>query len=51
MKDTTALQQAMENMVRNTDNYHTMKEHARPMIGSRYRQEVVWQALLEEYGK
>lgn len=51
VKDTTALQQAMENMVRNTDNYHTMKEHARPMIGSRYRQEVVWQALLEEYGK
>lgn len=49
VKDSAALQQAMENMVRDTGHYHTMKENARPMIESRYRQETVWQAVLEEY--
>nr|WP_262908434.1 glycosyltransferase family 4 protein [Chryseobacterium sp. R2A-55] len=49
VKDSAALQQAMENMVCDTNLYHTMKENGRPMIESRYRQEVVWKALLEEY--
>ena len=49
VKDAAAIQQAMEKMVSDTVGYYTMKENARPMIESRYRQEVVWQALLEEY--
>lgn len=49
VKDAAALQQAMEKMVIDIENYHLMKDHARPLIESRYRQEVVWQALLEEY--
>ncbi|WP_304343514.1 glycosyltransferase family 4 protein [Chryseobacterium koreense] len=51
VKDTAALQQAMENMMRDTDLYHSMKVNSRPLIESRYRQEVVWQALLEEYDR
>lgn len=49
VKDAAALQQAMEKMMSDTVGYHTMKENARPLIESRYRQEVVWEALLEEY--
>lgn len=49
VKDAAAIQQAMEKMVSDTVGYYTMKENARPMIESRYRQEVVWQALLEDY--
>lgn len=49
VKNAAALQKAMEKMVSDTVGYHTMKENARPMIESRYQQEVVWQALLEEY--
>ncbi len=49
VKNVAALQQAMEKMVSDTVGYYTMKENARAMIESRYRQEVVWQALLEEY--
>lgn len=51
VKDTAALQQAMENMMRDTDLYHSMKVNSRPLIESRYRQEVVWHALLEEYDR
>ncbi|MCP2037691.1 glycosyltransferase family 4 protein [Chryseobacterium sp. HSC-36S06] len=49
VKDSAALQQAMEKVVDDTENYYSMKSNARPLIESRYRQEVVWQALLEEY--
>lgn len=48
-KDAAALQHAMEKMVSDPEAYQTMKANARPLIESRYRQEVVWQALLEEY--
>ena len=48
-KDAAALQQAMEKMVSGTEAYQIMKANARPLIESRYRQEVVWEALLEEY--
>ena len=44
-----ALQNAMARMFKDAKLYHKMRENARPMIESRYRQEVVWQALLEEY--
>ena len=49
VKDSAALQQAMEKVMDDTGNYYSMKSNARPLIESRYRQEVVWQALLEEY--
>jgi len=49
VKDAAALQQAMEKMVSDTEAYEIMKAKARPLIESRYRQEVVWKALLEEY--
>lgn len=49
VKDAEALQAAMEKIITDQAFYHRMKENARPMIESRYRQEVVWQALLEEY--
>lgn len=49
VKDAAALQQAMEKMVSGTEAYQIMKANARPLIESRYRQEVVWEALLEEY--
>ncbi|MBH2024461.1 MAG: glycosyltransferase family 4 protein [Flavobacteriales bacterium] len=51
VKNSTALQQAMERMLGNPDEYRFMKGNARPLIESRYRQEVVWQALLDEYRK
>lgn len=49
VKDSAALQKAMEKVMDDTGNYYSMKSNARPLIESRYRQEVVWQALLEEY--
>ena len=49
VKDSAALQQAMEKVMDDIGNYYSMKSNARPLIESRYRQEVVWQALLEEY--
>lgn len=49
VKDAAALQQAMEKMMSDTEAYQTMKANARPLIESRYRQELVWKALLEEY--
>ena len=49
VKNSAALGQAMERMLGNPDEYRFMKGNARPLIESRYRQEVVWEALLEEY--
>lgn len=49
VKNSAALGQAMEKMISNPHVYRSMKGNARPLIESRYRQEVVWQALLEEY--
>ena len=48
-KDAGALQNAMERMMRDPEWRGLLKQHARPMITSRYEQQVVWDALLEEY--
>jgi len=48
-KDTKALQQAMVKIVDDPNLYQHLKSNARPMITSRYEQNVVWEALLEEY--
>jgi glycosyltransferase involved in cell wall biosynthesis len=49
VKDSNAIYEAMNKMV--LDNYYREKlqQNARPMIISRYEQQVVWQAILTEY--
>src|SRR5690606_13135015 len=49
VKNTEALQQAMEKMITDKPFYEKLKTNARAMIKSRYEQKVVWNALLEEY--
>lgn len=43
------LQNAMQQMINNKENYLKMKSNARKMIEKRYDQNFVWQALLDEY--
>lgn len=49
VRNVAALEKTMAAMLKDEQLYRTLKAHARPMILSRYRQEVVWEALLEEY--
>jgi len=49
VKNSDALLQAMQNMMNNKGYYEKLKENARPMIMERYEQQVVWDALLQEY--
>jgi glycosyltransferase involved in cell wall biosynthesis len=48
-KDTAALQQAMLKLINDSALYQHLKTNSRPIITSRYEQQVVWEALLEEY--
>ena len=48
-KNTIELQKAMEKILTDKGLYIQMKKNARPIIVDKYRQEVVWEALLEEY--
>ncbi len=48
-KDSAALEQAMHRLLSDRLLYTSLKQNARPHIGNNYRQEEVWQALLEEY--
>ncbi|ESU27261.1 Capsular polysaccharide biosynthesis glycosyl transferase [Flavobacterium limnosediminis JC2902] len=48
-KDDKALEVAMIKMMKDTALYQQLKLNARAMITSRYKQKVVWEALLEEY--
>lgn len=48
-KNLEALRQAMERMMDDREYYERLKENARPMITSRYEQQVVWNAILAEY--
>lgn len=48
-KSAEELYEAMKKMVSDSQAYNRMKESARPMIVSRYEQERVWEALLNEY--
>ncbi|WP_083925440.1 glycosyltransferase family 4 protein [Psychroflexus tropicus] len=43
------LQQAMLKLMQDQDLYQELKSNARDMITSRYEQQLVWEALLEEY--
>jgi len=49
VKNTEAIQIAIQKMIEDNDYYNKLKHNARPMIQSRYEQKVVWEALLEEY--
>lgn len=48
-KNVDALRAAMEKIVMDQTLYSQLKQHARSMITSRYEQQVVWDAILEEY--
>lgn len=48
-KDALKLAEAMHSMYDDATWCRHLKQMARPMIASRYRQAVVWEALLEEY--
>lgn len=49
VKNVEAIQKTMQKMMEDKEYYSKLKENARPMIQSRYEQQVVWKALLEEY--
>lgn len=49
VKDSAALENAMRRLAGDRDLYGSLREHSRPLIESRYRQDRVWEALLEEY--
>ena len=51
VKDVLSLKNAMVEMISRIDYYNMLKEQCRSMIESRYKQSVVWNALLEEYAK
>ncbi|GGW22070.1 glycosyltransferase family 4 protein [Arenibacter certesii] len=49
VKDSTTLEQALTELLTNSSLYQKLKSNAREMITSRFSQEEVWKALLEEY--
>ena len=49
VKDIDFLYQAMKKMIVDTDFRTQLQQNARPMIVSRYEQQIVWQAILSEY--
>ena len=49
VKNSDSILKAMENFMENRSYYNNLKSNAQPMIKSRYEQNVVWNALLEEY--
>lgn len=48
-KNTELLLEAMKKMRNDSAFYRQLQTNARPMIVSRYEQQLVWEALLEEY--
>ncbi|WP_312351335.1 glycosyltransferase family 4 protein [Empedobacter sp.] len=49
VKNAEAITVAMQKLMEDKDYYLSLKNNARPMIQSRYEQQVVWNALLKEY--
>jgi len=49
VKNTAALIEKMEFLMTNENYFKKLKSNAREMIVSRYEQQIVWKALLEEY--
>jgi len=50
-KNTERLKEKMRSMLENSPLRNQLKQQAREMIVSRYEQQQVWDALLEEYGR
>lgn len=51
VKDSKAIQNAMQLLLADSGLFENLKQNARPEISSRYEQHVVWQAILAEYKK
>jgi glycosyltransferase involved in cell wall biosynthesis len=51
VKDSGAIYEAMKKMMEDAAFRISMQQNARPMIVSRYEQEIVWKAILTEYEK
>ncbi|MGV0936469.1 glycosyltransferase family 4 protein [Empedobacter falsenii] len=49
VKNSEAILHAMQKLLTDNTYYAQLKENGRPMIQSRYEQQVVWNALLDEY--
>ncbi len=49
VKNAEAITVAMQKLMEDKDYYLSLKNNARPMIQARYEQQVVWNALLDEY--
>jgi len=49
VKDTQAVLEKMTRFLEDNTFYHHLKQNARTMICDHYEQQVVWEALLEEY--
>lgn len=49
VKNVEAITVAMQKLMEDKDYYLSLKNNARPMIQARYEQQVVWNALLDEY--
>lgn len=49
VKNSEAILHAMQKLLTDNTYYAQLKENGRPMIQSRYEQQVVWNAILEEY--
>jgi glycosyltransferase involved in cell wall biosynthesis len=49
VKNVVAIVEAMQKMCNDKVYYEQLQQNARPMIQSRYEQQVVWDALLAEY--
>lgn len=48
-KDVEALVKSMRKIMDDTNLYKCLQQNARPMIVSRYEQQIVWDAILHEY--
>lgn len=49
VKNEKALEQAMQRLIGDKNRFHNLKNNARPMVVERYQQQIIWDALLEEY--
>ncbi|WP_341965860.1 glycosyltransferase family 4 protein [Myroides sp. C2723] len=51
VKNTEAIEFEMLKFLNDNEYYNQLKENSRPMITERYEQQIVWNALLEEYNR
>ena len=49
VKEENAIFETMKYLINHPEDLATMKKNAREMIETRYKQQLVWEALLEEY--